>query len=343
MDHSHDRHYKGHHSCHWHHTHSHCHHKHHNHRGNHKTPATTFTVPRRLRHSIGRDDFVVLADLLSECLVLSGVYTKYSSHMKAAHTKPITGLDTWLEAWSIHAGVLISYKPELVPDLFCYQNFITWKSRRLKAYAWLQYNVQFRLKLASNPSIKCSDTNTEFIATWLSADAAREKPACFACGNPEHLASGCPWKVTGTSNSLVLNCPMCNASGHAARDCPKLGQPAPPPADTRHPGEEFCHIYNRRGNCFQGSRCSYLHACSNCKRSHPERAYPGSPADHLPNHLHTIHTPLRRQVFARFLNKYPDKAFTSKLFHSLEYVFDIGYHGPHTPLIAKNLLSFKTS
>ena len=277
MDHSHGRHHKGHRSRYRHHTHSHRHHKHHDHRGHHETPATTFPVPRKLRHSIGRGEFVVLADLLSECLVLSGGCTKYSSQRKAARTRPITGLDTWLEAWSIYAGVLVSYKPELAPDLFRYQNFITRQSRRFKPYAWLQYDAQFRLKLASNPSIKWSDTDTELIATWLSADAAREKPACFACGNPEHLASDCPWKGSGTSNSSVLNCPVCNASGHAARDCPKLGQPAPPPADTRHTGEEFCHIYNRRGNCFRGSRCSYLHACSNCKGSHPKRACPRQP------------------------------------------------------------------
>ena len=123
-----------------------------------------------------------------------------------------------------------------MPDLFRYQNFITRQSRHFKAYAWLQYNAQFRLKLASNPSIKWFDTDTELIPTWLSADAAREKPACFACGNSEHLASDCPWKVSGTSNSSVLNCPVCNASGHAARDCPKLGHPVPPSADTRHAG-----------------------------------------------------------------------------------------------------------
>ena len=63
------------------------------------TPATTFPVPRKLRHSLRRGEFVVLADLLFECLVLSGGCTKYSSHRKAARTRPITGIDTWLEAW----------------------------------------------------------------------------------------------------------------------------------------------------------------------------------------------------------------------------------------------------
>ena len=61
--------------------------------------------------------FIVLADLLSECLVMSDGCTKYSSHRKAAHTRPITGLDSWLEAWSLYAGVLVSYKPELAPYL----------------------------------------------------------------------------------------------------------------------------------------------------------------------------------------------------------------------------------
>ena len=132
---------------------------------------------------------------------------------------------------------------------------------------------------------------------------------------------------------------MCNASGHAARDCPKLGQPAPPPADTHHTGEEFCHIYNRRGNCFEAQGVHTCMPVPTAREVIPSEPAPGSPADPLPIHLHTIHTPLRPQVFARFLNKHPDKAFTSKLLHSLEYGFDIGYRGPHTHLIAKNLHS----
>ena len=71
------QHHKGHPSCHWHHTHLHRHHKHHK-------PICCLNV--------------------WYCRV--GVLIIVHIYRKAARTRPITGLDTWLEAWSIYAGVL---------------------------------------------------------------------------------------------------------------------------------------------------------------------------------------------------------------------------------------------
>ena len=58
-----------------------------------------------------------------------------------------------------------------------------------------------------------------------------------------------------------------------------------------------------------------------------------------PINQHKICTPLRPQTFARLLNNHPDQAFVSKLIKSLQTGFDIGYSGPHSPLIAPNLHS----
>ncbi len=54
---------------------------------------------------------------------------------------------------------------------------------------------------------------------------------------------------------------------------------------------------------------------------------------------HRVHTPLRPQVFARFLLHHPDYTFVSRLIQSLTHGFNIGYFGPHTPVTAKNLPS----
>ena len=58
-----------------------------------------------------------------------------------------------------------------------------------------------------------------------------------------------------------------------------------------------------------------------------------------PLHVHTVHTPLRPQVFARLLQHHPNQAFVSWLIHSLTYGFNIGYLGPNMPLTAPNLRS----
>ena len=267
--------------------------------------------------------------------MLSGGCTISSSVKKSARTRAITGLDTWLEAWSLYAGVLVSFQPELAPDLFRYQNFITRQSRRFKVYAWLQYDAQLRLKLASNPSVKLSDVDTELVATWLSADATREKPACFTCGNPEHMDADCPCKASGTDSIPVLSCPVCSVAGHTVRKCPKLSQPVPPLAEAHSAGDEFCHIYSRCGNCFVAHAVSIGMPVPIT----PSEFALGSPADIFPIHLHTIHTPLLSHIFAQFLHKHPDKAFISKLIQSLKYGFNIGYLGPYTLHISSNLQS----
>ncbi len=62
-------------------------------------------------------------------------------------------------------------------------------------------------------------------------------------------------------------------------------------------------------------------------------------ADALSIAHHAPHTPLRPQVFARFLTSHPDSSFVSKLVNSLTHGFNIGYEGPHTHLTAPNLAS----
>ena len=59
----------------------------------------------------------------------------------------------------------------------------------------------------------------------------------------------------------------------------------------------------------------------------------------LPLTSHFLHTPLRPQVFARFLSSHLDPIFVSELIHSLTDGFNIGYQGPHTCIKSPNLTS----
>lgn len=66
-----------------------------------------------------------------------------------------------------------------------YQCLITRFSQRFQTYAWLQYDMLFHLKIASNPDMTWAVVNPELVATWLTADATKQKLVC-------HLSSDCP-------------------------------------------------------------------------------------------------------------------------------------------------------
>ena len=198
---------------------------------------------------------------------------------KAAQTRHIANLDTWLEVWTLYATVLATAKPQLASELFKYQAFITRTSQRFRPYAWLQYDSQFRLKLAANQSMRWSVADPELTATWLSADATKAKLPCFSCSNPDHLAPNCPLKASVSVPGL--RCPVCNHLGHTARDCSLLSHEStsrvtnqPPVTQATTDEDNICRVYNKRGFCFRSPRCPYSHICSACRGGHPRRACP---------------------------------------------------------------------
>ncbi len=89
---------------------------------------------------------MVLSPLVWDHLTVDSSSSRVANSRKAARTRPITCLDTWLEAWSIYAGVRTSYNPELAPELFRYQTFITRASRRFKLFEGCNPQAHVTLK-----------------------------------------------------------------------------------------------------------------------------------------------------------------------------------------------------
>ena len=118
------------------------------HSSHHRLP-----VPRKVQRAVRGGEFIDLSDLLAEHLAMTGSSANKRGAGKKALTRQITDLETWLEAWSIYACMLAATKPTLAPELFRYQKFIAKTSRTYEVYAWLQYEAQFRLKIASDPSV----------------------------------------------------------------------------------------------------------------------------------------------------------------------------------------------
>ena len=95
----------------------------------------TVPLPHKMQRAIKRGEFVDFSDLLSEHLTRVG---KSAKSRKATQTRHIANLDTWLEAWTLYATVLANAKPQLTPELFIYQAFITKTSQRFQPYDLLQ-------------------------------------------------------------------------------------------------------------------------------------------------------------------------------------------------------------
>lgn len=175
-----------------------------------------------------------------------------------------------------------------------------------------------------------SSTDPELVASWLSMDATKRTTVCYSCGSPDHMSTDCPLRPHN-SRSSGSHCPVCNTSGHTARDHPQLSTDKRTQAQPRPEDDKYCRQYNRRGFCFRGSRCPYYHSCSQCNGAIQSVPAPSRPADPLPMSSHAPHTPIRLQVFARFLTSHPDSNFVSKLVQPLTDGFNIGYHGPRSP------------
>ena len=180
-----------------------------------KRSQLTVPISRSLARKIARCEFVDFSKLLTSHLVAKGNAHKGGK----ASANRIASLDTWLQAWSLFASVLSTRKPALAPELFSYQAFISRSSSKFQSYAWLQYDAQFRLKMASTRSSAWGTPDTELLASWLSSDATRRKATCFNCGNPDHLFLDCPLKASSYQGP---RCPVCNSFRHSARDRPHL-------------------------------------------------------------------------------------------------------------------------
>ena len=256
----------------------------------HWGPTSAIPVPKSLARRIGRGEFVDLSKLLSQHLILSG------SLLKSARSKRslIANFDMWLEAWNVYAGVLTSHKPGLAPELFQYLAFISRCSCRFQPYAWLQYDAQFRLKIASNPSMSWSVADPEFIASWLTADAIKRKSTCFSCGNPDHLSSDCPLRPSTKEPGLC--CPVCDTTGHVARDCPQLLQ-GKPNATTTKPQTMSAYFSTDVVVVFEDSAAPTLTSAQTVVAVTQSGPAPSRPTDSSSIHAHTIHTSLRPQRF----------------------------------------------
>ena len=61
---------------------------------------------------------------------------------------------SWIQAWNVYLAVCIDHMPSQAPSLVAYQHFIITANTLHPLESWLNYDVQFQILVASNPTLR---------------------------------------------------------------------------------------------------------------------------------------------------------------------------------------------
>lgn len=136
-------------------------------------------VPQSIKEQIWRGDYVHLNLLLKGALELSELSSGQALYLSPSglieskpkgHKGKNLSIEKWTDAFLIYTSILLHKTPTLCQDLIKYMSIIREASTKLKGFAWVTYDEQFRLRQAHYPSSWAS-INQEL---WLRCMALQE-------------------------------------------------------------------------------------------------------------------------------------------------------------------------
>ena len=98
-----------------------------------------------------------------------------------------------MEAWNVYFAIRVDHVPSCTPSLIAYQRIITLASVSYPLQSWLNYDVQFRMLAASDPSLRWDTRHPDL---WLQ------------CITPSGIQQSKRWL-----------CPYCIATNHFPDRC----------------------------------------------------------------------------------------------------------------------------
>ena len=125
-------------------------------------------VPARIKERIIKGEYIDLTTLLPKAMLSSNVEPDHPGSLTlqlpsgpsiftiqaAAKGRKITSFSSWMEAWNVYLAIRVDFAPSSAPSLIAYQRIITSASVSYPLQSWLNYDVQFRMLAASNPSLR---------------------------------------------------------------------------------------------------------------------------------------------------------------------------------------------
>lgn len=209
-------------------------------------------VPAKLVRKILKGEYVDMAELLKDNMEVErrrlGGDASAAPFPSRASRREVPDLLSWVQCFSLYAGVVTSRYPEKIKELLAYQATIVAEARRCGGRGWLLYDTAFRQNITSLEETDFSHLEQSIYATTFLAYS------------------------TGKTKS----CPDCMMSDHSREECALHPNRAWPVVQMREPDKEGarrkrgrvgpCYAWNE-GKCTY-SQCRYEHVCSRCYGEH---------------------------------------------------------------------------
>ena len=166
---------------------------------------------------------------------------------------------------------LTTYVPSCAPSLIAYQRIITSASVSYPLQSWLNYDVQFRMLAASDPSLHWDTRHPDLWLQCITPSGIQQSKRwpCPHCGVTNHFPDRCPFR---TNPSKQLSSGQWNhtkgqhnsgVSGSSTVNRHNL---------PRNSGPGHCRDFNY-SSCTR-KRCKFAHHCKHCNANHPTRNCP---------------------------------------------------------------------
>ena len=240
-------------------------------------------VPARIKERIIKGEYIDFTTLLPKAMLSSSVEPDHPGSLTlqlpsgpsdftvhpTVKGRKVTSFSSWMEAWNVYLAIRVDHTPSCAPSLIAYQRIITSASVSYSLQSWLNYDVQFRMLAASNPSLRWDTRHPDLWLQCLTTAGTQQSNRwpCPFCGATTHFPNRCPFRANSPTH---LPSEQRNDSGRQSSGTSRSFTLANDPPST--PRQTYCRDFNYRTCKYIG--CKFAHACEHCGANHPVKNCP---------------------------------------------------------------------
>ena len=185
----------------------------------------------------------------------------------AAKGRKVASFFSWMEAWNVYLAIRVDFAPSCAPSLIAYQHIITLASVSYLLQSWLNYDVQFRMLTASNPSLRWDTHHHDLWLQCITPSSVQQSSRwpCPFCGATNHFPDWCPFHA---NSSRQFPSGQQNDTGGQSSGASKSVTFSKNPSS--NPGHVYCWDFNF-SSC-RCDQCKFAHVCKYCGANHPARS-----------------------------------------------------------------------